>query len=193
MLNDAGIVVNVTTRHNMRGVSRWERQDKYPHINKFGVSIGSAKMIDRHADVCYHVVLGTLPMSEVYNILMKAPSVLLLDFKTTGRGASGPTHDYSNWLEVARAVVHNRRQTREEWDDSNWQVGIDTPLAKRFATELEEIGIPEVLFETEEGKHSAYWDLVKGEFGPCSYDPDRMVQVPKQADAQWFRDTFLRW
>jgi hypothetical protein len=191
MLWEAGIVVNVTTKHNIPA-GRWNRKDAFPHVQKFGRSIQSAKEVQDYSDVCYHVVLGTLPMSEVYNILMKADSTLLLDFKTTHRGASGPTHDYSNWLETVRAVKHNRMHDEDLRYDT-WQVGIDTPLAKKFQTELREIGVPDLLYETEEGKHSAYWDLVTNEFGPCSYAPEKMVKAPKGADSEWFRRTFSLW
>jgi len=190
-LKKAGIVVNVTTKQKL-AKGRWERESLIPGVNRFGMSIMSSKEVQEFSDVCYHVVLGTLPMSEVYNILMKADSTLLLDFKTTGRGAHGPRFDYSNWLEVVRTVKHNRLDL-EELKYREWQVGIDTPLAKRSKRDLEAMGIPELTYETEEGKHSAYWDLVEDKFGPCSYEPDKLLDVPRGATKEWFREQFSVW
>lgn len=191
MLWEAGIVANVTTRHKMQG-SRWERRERLPHVHKFGQSIMKAKEVQTFSGVCYHVVLGTLPMSEVYNILMKSEATLLLDFKTTGRGAPGPVYDYSNWLEVVRAVKHIRT-TDDELRHNDWQVGIDTPLAKKFEADLKAMGVSDLLYETEEGKHSAYWDLVEDKFGPDSYHPEKLVKAPKGASADWYIDQFRGW
>ena len=184
-LHDAGIAANVTTKNKAFLKTRQE------YVNATGFSIQSAKEVKRYSSLCYHVVLGSIPMSEVYRILMVAEHVLLLDWKTTGRGARGPDYDYSNWLEVVRAVKALRIDAADFPRDSNWSVGIDTPLAKRFHTELQDIGIPEVLYETEEGKHSAYWDLVEGKFGASSYG-DTLTDVPKLATASWFRREFAQ-
>ena len=195
-LKTSGIIANVTTKNKdwVKNRNRWRTEDG---ITGVGFSVSSAAEVERNyfSTRVYHVVMGVTPLEEVRRIILKANHVLLLDFKTTGRGLSYPVHDYSELVPLLRAAKQLKLQDFDEEDDpeKSWSIGIDTPLAKRFEKELAEAGIPEVYYETEEGKHSAYWDLVKGEFGPSSYNPSAMVKIPKGAKAEWFAEQFAKW
>lgn len=193
-LKQAKIVPNATTK-NSEWVAKRNRWGDADGLYGIGLSINSAKEIQKWGTCVYHVVMGVTPMEEVRRILLAAPHVLLLDFKTTGRGAQYPQHDYSELPHLVRSVKQLRLQGWEEDGEpsSNWSIGFDTPLAKRFQEDLRGMGIPEVYYETEEGKHSAYWDLVGGKFGPSSYDPDKLVKVPPRATAKWFSEVFATW
>lgn len=64
-------------------------------------------------------------------------------------------------------------------------IGIDTCLADKYLLQLQELGIPEYLYDIKDGKFSMYIDLVDMQAGRSSYCSDEeMVTVNNDSDLQ---------
>lgn len=197
-LNAAGITPNLTTK-NPEWVQKYFKGQSWDERHNLGIglSISSAKeILDRnslgHHAVTYHAVLGATHPADLFDILMKAPRVLLLDWKSTGRGAKGPKYPVGEWVNVVKAVKALKVAKDVDGDGYEWTIGIDTPLAAKYAKDLQAMGVDHTFYETQEGKFSAYWDLVKGQIGPSSYDPARMVPL-KKFSTRSFLAEFRKW
>ncbi len=101
----------------------------------------------------------------LYRLLaQRGVGLLLLGYKRGGRAVNG-----------VRSVV----------DDVSSLIGlrwgrlaIDTALANELGKEtLERMRVSRRLYRTVDGVDSAYLDLVSQQFGPSSYEPDKMVAV----------------
>lgn len=124
-------------------------------------------------------VMGSRPLAELPEFLRSVcdagfPSVTLLGFKRTGRGSSWQPHPYDGWLGVVRSVLENREKP------CRLSVGIDTALAAESKVALSDAKVPDIVYQTEEGRFSMYIDAVLGKVGPSSYcEPLRMRQLER--------------
>lgn len=139
-------------------------------------------------------VFGTLPADKLWHLLMDtkrgetAIPVLLLGYKTTGRGTSNLCCDMQGF-------------TKEGDYYRNWlpELSVDTAFAAEHQDVLDWIGVDKVLVTAEEGKFSMYIDAVAKQAGPSSYcTPAEMVDFPKNkwgtsaADTEWLKNTFAK-
>ena len=111
----------------------------------------------------------------------------LLGFKTAGRGASflqaHPSRAQEKWLETVQEARDERRCPR---------IGIDTVLAAKYERELEEAGISDLLYHTNEDR-SIYIDLVSRQIGPSSYCPkENMLPLASWQSPESFKDKILQ-
>jgi hypothetical protein len=182
MLRQRRIVANVTTRD-----AKWAEKSAHGkglRVDGIGLSI-SAGFSDFVWGAQHHVVLGTLTREEFIGLLRsgKDHSFLLLAYKPVGRGALRTPIPYDWWLDEVSALV------KSGWEGS---IGIDTPLAGADVSGLRREGVDVRLYETEEGKFSAYWDLVSGEIAPSSYGGERHA-LDTSRPAEDFQETFAKW
>jgi MoaA/NifB/PqqE/SkfB family radical SAM enzyme len=108
--------------------------------------------------------------------------VTLLGFKETGRGKKfkdiaiarkWDKFDESKWIDIIKELVS---------EICCPVIAIDTTLAARYLSTLQEVGIPDYLYHTQEGRYSAYIDAVNKKFGPSSYHPEHLIDY---ADKNW--------
>jgi len=178
-----GVVPNFTTRN-----LSWLRDEKRrPLILKecgaFAVSVDESAMVkelgelikryDIENKVVIHYVLGSAGLWTFEGILREAHAqgigITLLGWKTTGRGATGPLHDNTTWLDVIKQYASKFECPR---------IGIDTCIANEYEKEIKLANIPDWLFYTEEGKFSMYYDAVEEKWGPSSFcEDDEYVKV----------------
>jgi hypothetical protein len=109
-----------------------------------------------------HVVMGT-PAARPESLKAIAQAcqelhlrLVLLGYKSTGRGARVAPEPDAHWVETCRGAG-----TRT--------IAIDTALAARYDLELHRAGVPEWLYDLEDGRFSMYVDAVRGLCGPSSY------------------------
>lgn len=90
------------------------------------------------------------------------PTVMLLGYKTTGRG-SQPEYDYSdNALSDIKEMVSN----------PYFDVGIDTAAAVQLSSELQREEVPKEFYYVKEGVASCYIDAVANTMSSSSYCPE---------------------
>lgn len=189
MCKDNGIVPNLAT-----GSLDWLDgplcEDVFKYCRAVGYSVSSADdvlCLGKKLDKAYkkaslgewpfervtvfnvHIVLGTVERSEFDAILEAACEihcpVILLGFKTVGRGAHYAPVGYSWWLDAVTA----------QKEKGFLSVGIDTLLARESQKELKAAKISPKLYDLDEGRFSVFVDAVSQNLGPCSYAPDKMV------------------
>jgi len=200
----AGIVPNFTTRNTawLRDVTRWPRI--IAAVGAFAYSTEDASTI---APLVALMTANGIPLSKLnIQYVMGSSSkhhfermlttcrelrlrLTLLGFKDNGRGAAfkaepgyGGFADYSGWLDTL-VKMRGEPSSGGTWFPNNKlpRLGIDTALAKAYEPQLLESGISPVLFHTEEGRFSMYWDLVSDEIGPSSFcSRGQMTRVPGQ-------------
>jgi hypothetical protein len=186
-LSKRGIMCNVTTK-NKKWVDKFDPWTQ-KGITRVGYSITSPEEVKKQHWLVNHVVLGTVDGNALRQILVDSDATLLLAFKETGFGKGHTQIPCDDWMDQVAAAKGLRILSMKE-KDKTWSLGIDTPLAAKYHKQLLERGISPLLFETEEGKHSAYVDAVSMEFGPCSYAPGKMVKIPKGAEGDWYQEAF---
>lgn len=189
-----GIIPNFTTRDLswLRDPKRWNPIMEY--CGAFAVSCSDAKQIKQLAGLLeinnisedkatIHIVMGTVSEYTFKDMLEVAGSfgfrVTLLGYKTNGRGGNFNITPYDWWIEATKEVRDEGCYVR---------VGIDTALASQYEKEIKAAQVPDVLFHTEEGKFSAYIDVVQQKIGPSSYcSEDKMVELK---DMEKFSEIF---
>ena len=177
------IVVNVTTR----------RPDLIPiyKLNKFG-SIGysaeSSKVVvkmlgklgltgkdDDYENpwlkkLVLHVVLGSTPVDEIMELCRLAQKynleVLLLAYKTDGRGKDFTPFPHDDWVDaIKRKFWHRKLQYY-----TGPKLGADTPTVEKWGKELaEKLKVNPKLMSQGEGQFSLYIDFVNETFSRASY------------------------
>lgn len=121
-----------------------------------------------------HIVFGANPWETTEDLIRLCSDlgldIVLLGFKTTGRGNGAKVYDCSKWISLL--------------DDLRCRVSIDTCVAAQFAQELADSDIPEWLLERKEGCHSMYIDAVAQTMGPSSFcHPSKMSEYRPYQDA----------
>lgn len=132
-----------------------------------------AKSADAHRFVI-QVVVGAVSETALEQILRAANKinlrVLLLGYKTTGRGSAVQPEAY-DWAQLV-----GRLQEAKELPT----LGIDTALAATSVDRLKALGVPDWKYAIQEGRFSCYVDAVERKIGPSSYcDPSEMKPLPK--------------
>lgn len=105
-----------------------------------------------------------------------SPTVMLLGYKTTGRG-SAPEYDYTNnALSDISGIPHKL-----------FNVGIDTAAAQQIGAEIESHKVPKEFYYVKEGVASCYIDAVADTIASSSYCPE----VDNNTMDKYSNDTFL--
>ena len=175
-----GIIPNFTTK-NIRWLTDIELYTPiFEHIGSFAYSV--TKERDVHAlaallsvnnlpfeKAAIQVIIGADPYNNSLKRILAAAdihgfSVTLLGFKTTGRGKAFSDKKKldgrkNNWIDIVNGLLVDGRLP---------SLGVDTLLAKQYEAEIAEM-VPDVLYQTEEGKFSCYIDAVDMTIGASSY------------------------
>lgn len=112
---------------------------------------------------------------ESYIASAKHPTIMLLGYKTTGRGTS-PVYDYTDTA-FDDAIKFNRV----------CNVGIDTSAARQLGKSLVEYNIDERTYYTKEGVASCYIDAVSKTMASSSYG----IEVENGTMDSYRPETFL--
>jgi hypothetical protein len=184
VFREVGIVPNFTTKN-----PHWLRDpQKWPFIiekcGAFAYSVNDEKQIHELATLLryngidskkanIHIVMGTVDRYQFDRMLeacgQEQLSVTLLGYKRFGFGLEFEHKPYPWWIEVVK------KRIEDEDYHSRPRVAVDTVLAKEFEKEILEAGVPNWMFDTEDGKFSCYIDAVEGAIGPSSYcEADKM-------------------
>ena len=182
ILQDAryfNIVPNFTTRSLHWLTNDDMREEILEYAGAFAYSLGTAKAITRLNELAekyrinkdrinIHVVMGTINQKSFSDIINTADDhdlrVTLLGYKNTGRGTEFKPIHHDWWLEV----LMNRRY--------HVNVSIDTTLAAQYEKQIQQANVPVYTYHTQEGKFSAYWDIVDDYVAPDSYTNDPNLQ-----------------
>lgn len=111
-------------------------------------------------------VFGTLPVTETIELLKKSEKdyipILLLGYKTTGRGENSKEIDY-------RANPEEYKKLIDVFKKYNGVLSIDTLFVNKYKDLLDSANICELTYTTEEGKFSCYIDAVQNTMSPSSF------------------------
>lgn len=124
----------------------------------------------------YNVVMGTTD-EKGFRYIMEAVrklyrTVVLLGFKTVGRGAEGYQPFNYDWLPSVLEEMNEKSEMP--------RTSIDTVLASEFEEEWASIGVSPYMLEMVDGSYSCYIDAVNKKIGPSSYcDAGEMVDLPQ--------------
>jgi hypothetical protein len=147
--------------------------------------------------VMAQTVLGATPMDATKAIVDACIThdrpILLLGYKTTGRGANFaqravPLADLETMLEMVKTTIATPLEPTEwgEISPRNFTLSVDTAFLNTYGPLLDKIGVPAVLRTSPEGKFSMYIDAVTNTAAPSSYgdasdqvpwDPNRLVDI----------------
>lgn len=130
-----------------------------------------------------HIVLGAAPMDDVIELCQIAKkanvAVLLLAFKTDGRGASFTPHPHDDWIERLNAAFRNKE--RGYWQGPN--LGVDTPIVERWGKDIEgKLAVDKRLMAPGEGQFSLYVDFVTKTVAKASYGSVQRTQLQAPKD-----------
>ncbi len=160
-----GIIVNFTT-NDLKwtedvGIVKTVRE----HVSRFGISVRYARDMrdafamvptELHHKIYFHYVIGTGSLKDVLDC-PNTQSIILLGFKTNGRGGSYKTYSPENdWIET---ITKERPYS---------EIGIDTALANQYKDKVK-TDFDKFLVQYDEGKFSMYIDAVEMKAGKCSY------------------------
>ncbi|HUU87882.1 MAG TPA: radical SAM protein [Candidatus Glassbacteria bacterium] len=138
-------------------------------IKSFVSSCSSKKLV-------FHYVMGTSDEKEFKNILQTCKvfeiPIILLGFKSFGRGAKFEPQSYDNWIKIVKEVGGN--------------VGIDTALAAAYEEQLKDENVSELTYSTKETDTSMYIDAVQMTMRPSSYsDPKKAIKLSVSDNSYW--------
>jgi len=177
-----GIIPNFTTKNLawLNDVTQWRPIMDY--AGAFAYSADTAEDVEKLASLLkvngisstkasVQIVMGVVSQWEFKAIITACAfysiRLTLLGFKRIGRGAEFEPNGYTWWLNIIQ-------QLRKENKIGN--LSVDTALAAEYEQEILDMGIPDYLFHTQEGKFSMYVDAVTKMAGPSSYcDPSEMI------------------
>ncbi len=192
-----GIIPNFSTKS-----LHWLKDDNYREqimesIGAFGYSVRKVEDVSRFGDLMgdyrlsknkavVHYVMGSTPIQHfeeiVREIAERDMSILLLGYKTAGRGKYFRPYDYSGWLDIIERIR----------EGVYFELSIDTLLAEQSQKELEEADVPRWLYSVKDGSHSFYIDCVERKAGPCSYSDDT-VYFPHIQDLERILTNIDEW
>lgn len=148
-------------------------------------------------------VMGSVPEEEFERMVVACfghgVQLVLLGYKTTGRGADVAPHGYDNWPQIVK------RASRRRW----LRVGIDTALAREMHAKgmdsealrgvaANSSNVRGLLYGTDEGKFSMYIDAVTKRMGPSSYCESLLMRPLPERLSEWsghekVAEAFSRW
>lgn len=107
--------------------------------------------------------------------LREGHSVLLLGYKTTGRGNVYARKSVSD-ADVEEMIRHFLTTQPEEWskDTMMRSVSVDTAFLDQYGNVLDALGIEKELRTSPEGAFSMYVDAVTMQIGPSSWHPESL-------------------
>lgn len=190
---DYRIKPNFTTFH-----TGWMRDPELvalvkENCGRFAVSVNSSsKVYQAYEDakkhglqdrISFHYVLGTASEFDLKYIIEACGSkyvpLVILGYKTTGRGSEFKPQKNNKWLEYAAA--------------SKCRIGIDTALAQAEQERLQPF-IDKRLVTVYEGKFSCYIDAVAKQIAPSSYcDKSEFKSIDMLFDYTTKRNFILEW
>lgn len=143
-------------------------------------------------------VVGSQPLSVLDGLLSEARAqklpILLLGFKTTGRGATFKPQPMDG---IGEVLAKHFKEGKTKHD---LRLSVDTAFVDAHMPLLGALDVPEILVTSPEGKFSMYIDAVKQVVGPSSYcDPRAYEVLPeygwgREDDlAQYILETFAKW
>lgn len=215
---EAGVVPNFTTR-STTWLKNAKIREALKYVGGFAYSVSSAadvqallealkeaeveiRLSHNNTGVAVNVqyVMGSTTLSELGSIaeacFESGLTLVLLGYKTTGRGAAFKPHDYTGWYDIVQ------QKAKRRWV----KIGIDTSLALEVEADPELhkkvlAGAKEnILYTTKEGKFSMYIDAVEKRMGPSSYcDSLHMRKLPISGSyvsddgVKEIVDAFARW
>jgi organic radical activating enzyme len=160
------------------GVSVSSVDDMKKIIEPFDSLIETNKAKDSHLGIIhsdlyelkekikFHIVMGTVTQEQFREMIQYAKEkwigVLLLGYKTTGRGCEVEPLDYDWWIDTMK-------------QEGLYRFSIDTSMAKKYAKELSENKVDPRTYETLEGKFSCYIDGVKQTISKDSYSDEKEI------------------
>lgn len=107
--------------------------------------------------------------------LREGHSVLLLGYKTTGRGNVYARKSVSD-ADVTEMIRHFVETQTDDWtnDAMMRSVSVDTAFLDQYGNVLDTLGIEKELRTSPEGAFSMYVDAVSMQMGPSSWHPDQL-------------------
>lgn len=124
------------------------------------------------ATIMGQTVIGATPIDVSQDLLEKCiearTSLLLLGYKTTGRGADfrrSPVDEDG----LRRLLDRAREAVLEADPEYGFQLSVDTAFLDAHGALLDEMEVPRVLRSSPEGKFSMYVDAVTDTVAPSSY------------------------
>lgn len=128
-----------------------------------------APQVFQQASVHYVIGAGTDVAAVMAAAYRNGLPLTLLAYKRTGRGKDFPPRNDGDWLAAMENLLERRKCP---------ELGLDTVLAAQNHDRLQALGIPRILYETDEGKFSMYIDAVNGKAGPSSFrGDDQMIAL----------------
>jgi len=167
--NDFGLSTSIT----VRSIEDLNQIHKISKLSGIAISFNGVEDFEEIGDVqksidktiWINVIMGSISRTTFGDILRDAEKnnlgLILLGYKSTGRGINFTPVDYSWWLEEVQKSKGYKK------------IGIDTALAKEFEKELKNAGVDRRLYYTEEGKFSMFIDAVEGFVAKSSYDGEK--------------------
>lgn len=151
---------------------------------------GVRAAVSHHVQVIGQTVVGVAPIaltSRLVTAIAEAGhSVLLLGYKTTGRGEA-----FSSRLPAmsdVRDMIDGFRTAEfsDGYDDDNrlWStLSVDTAFLDQYGEALDDLGVEMVLRTSPEGAFSMYVDAVAMRAGPSSWHPELLRPVSSAEEA----------
>ncbi len=114
----------------------------------------------------FHIVMGTVTRDQFTEMVRYAREhyigILLLGYKSAGRGCDIQPMDYDWWIDVMK-------------QERLYRFSIDTSMAKKYTKELAANNVDPRTYEIFEGKFSCYIDAVKQTISKDSYSDEKEV------------------
>lgn len=165
-------------------------------LTALGVSVHGHKDVERlvatkeglrarklYTELIAQTVVGATPLITLERTLDVAIErdmpLLLLGYKTTGRGAGRERPVNTETLKRLLVKAKNARSMPDILtSEGGFRLGVDTAFLDSYGDLLDSIGIPSLLRSSPEGKFSMYVDAVTGTCGPSSYcEPESMEPI----------------
>lgn len=165
--------------HSARDVGKIKRSQERIEVRNKGLDYQSFV----RPTIIAQTVVGATPWSVIEDTVIECISedvpILLLGYKTTGRGQDFIPYDASpDQVESLLLLVKNKMKRDEDHWGSSFQLSVDTAFLDRYSHCLDKVGIPANLRSSPEGKFSMYIDAVEMLCGPSSYcDASEMTPV----------------
>lgn len=170
--------INLTTRFPER-----IEHDMLKQLGRVGFSVDNprrvaealgALKVSKHGSpwfgkISIHLTLGAVPTDTLIEIARVAHEhrvpVLLLGYKTDGRGAAFPMYPHDDWIDRFRSAFVA--------EDGWWggpSIGVDTAIVERWRDEVKEkLRVDDKWMVAKEGAFSLYVDFVTETFAVASY------------------------
>ena len=110
------------------------------------------------------------------------PTIMLLGYKTTGRG-SNPEYDY----------INNALDDVINISDRKFSIGIDTAAAQQMQEQINKRNVPSQFYYVKEGVASCYIDAVQETMASSSYCPEAENNSMDDYSNETFVDNFNKY